>query len=197
MNLWYAKAAVLASLLSFIFIRWPHGNRYGKAKIIDDRKGGLEIALLSSAGIGTTLLPLIWILFGWPSAADYPLYSIAYGFGLLFMGWGLWLFHRSHTDLGLNWSVTLQMRDEHHLVTSGVYAKIRHPMYSSMFLLGIAQLLLLPNWIIGPAYLVSFGLLYLLRVNAEERMVQDRFGAEYDEYVNRTGRLIPRLRSRV
>ena len=106
---------------------------------------------------------------------------------------GLWLFYRSHTDLGTNWSVTLQTREEHSLVTTGIYSRIRHPMYSAMFALGVAQALFLPNWIVGPAYLVSFGLLYVFRVRIEERMMLDRFGTEYEEYVQRTGRLIPRL----
>jgi protein-S-isoprenylcysteine O-methyltransferase Ste14 len=65
-------------------------------------------------------------------------------------------------------------------------------MYSALFLLAIAQALVLPNWIAGPSYLFGFGLLYLLRVNVEERMMLDRFGAEYEDYRRRSGRLIPK-----
>ena len=85
------------------------------------------------------------------------------------------------------------LRENHGLVTSGVYARIRHPMYASMFLLGIAQALFLPNWIVGPAYLLSFGVAYVFRVQVEERMMLDHFGSQYEAYMQRTGRLIPRI----
>jgi protein-S-isoprenylcysteine O-methyltransferase Ste14 len=138
-------------------------------------------------------MPLVWIATSLFAFADYPLHPVPYGLGLIVMLTGLWLFHRSHTDLGTNWSVTLQLREQHRLITTGVYSRIRHPMYTSMFLLGIAQALFLSNWLVGPAYLLSFGLLYVCRAGREERMMLDHFGAEYEEYMHRTGRLIPRL----
>jgi protein-S-isoprenylcysteine O-methyltransferase Ste14 len=67
-------------------------------------------------------------------------------------------------------------------------------MYSALGLLSLGQALAIPNWIAGPAYLIGFGLLYLLRVDKEERMMLDRFGAEYEAYMGRSGRLIPRWR---
>jgi protein-S-isoprenylcysteine O-methyltransferase Ste14 len=148
--------------------------------------------LLIGAWIGTTILPLVWVITDWPAWANFALHPAPYAFGLLFMAAGLWLFHRSHADLGTNWSVTLQTREDHRLVTEGIYQRIRHPMYSSMFLLAIAHLLFVPNWIVAPAYLLTFGVLYLLRVAQEERLMLDRFGTEYEAYMQRTGRLIPR-----
>ncbi|MDA1232065.1 MAG: protein-S-isoprenylcysteine O-methyltransferase [Planctomycetota bacterium] len=173
MNVWFAKIAVLVSLLVYLVIRWPHGNRSSAVKVTEDRKSGLEIALLMQATIGTTLIPVLWMTTHLFAFADYHLYALPYALGLGIMVVGLWLFYRSHTDLGTNWSVTLKVRENHTLVTSGVYSAIRHPMYSSMFLLGIAHLLFLPNWFAGPAYLLSFGVLYLFRVRAEERLMHD------------------------
>lgn len=193
MDLWYAKIAYLVSILGYIVIRWPHGNRYGTVNIVEDRKDRLEVWLLIGAGLGTTLIPTIWVLSEWPAFAAYPLHSVAFWIGAALLVPGLWLFHRSHVDLGLNWSITLQLREDHGLVENGVYSRIRHPMYSAMTLLGIAQILFLPNWIVGPAYLVSFGVLYLIRVGKEERMMLERFGSEYEAYMRRTGRLVPRF----
>lgn len=192
MNIWFAKIAVLFSILSFIFIRWPHGTRSGRVRVAEDRKSRLEIALLLLATIGTTLVPVVWVTTRLLAFADYSLHPLPYSLGVGTMVFGLWLLYRSHADLGTNWSVTLQMRENHGLVTSGVYSVIRHPMYSSMFLLGIAQLLFLPNWLAGPGYLVSFGLLYIFRVRVEERMMLDQFGTEYEQYMRQAGRLIPR-----
>jgi len=53
---------------------------------------------------------------------------------------------------------------------------------------------LLQNWIAGPSMLAVFLPFYLLRVPHEERMLLAHFGEEYRSYVNRTGRIIPRLR---
>lgn len=196
MNAWFGKVAVLISILGYIFIRWPHGKRSGDVRIAEDRKGRREVGLLIFAFFGTTLAPVLWMTTKLFDFADYQLYPTPYVLGIGLMLIGLWLFHRSHTDLGTNWSVTLQTRERHGLITSGVYSRVRHPMYSSMFLLGIAQVLFLPNWIAGPAYLLSFGVLYIFRVRAEERLMLDRFGTEYEQYIQRSGRLTPPLQFR-
>ena len=99
---------------------------------------------------------------------------------------------RSHADLGENWFQTLQLREGHQLVTTGVYAYVRHPMYAAFLLWGMAQPLLLHNWLAGFSPLASFAPLYFLRVSREERMMLDCFGAEYAAYLERTGRVLPR-----
>ena len=54
--------------------------------------------------------------------------------------------------------------------------------------------LLLQNWIVGPAFLVTFVPFYLLRVPSEERMMLDVFGDQYRDYRKRTGRILPKFR---
>jgi len=103
------------------------------------------------------------------------------------------LLWRSHGDLGRNFSGTLQIREDQSLVTQGVYEHIRHPMYAAYWLWGIAQALLLQNWIAGLALLASFLAVYLYRVPREEQMMLEHFGEEYRLYMTRTGRVIPRL----
>jgi protein-S-isoprenylcysteine O-methyltransferase Ste14 len=103
----------------------------------------------------------------------------------------LWLFYVSHRGLGKNWSISLVIRKEHQLVTTGVYRLVRHPMYSSFFLLAVAQALLLPNWFAGAAGLAGVGLMYVARVRQEEQMMLERFGADYRGYMARTKRLVP------
>jgi protein-S-isoprenylcysteine O-methyltransferase Ste14 len=105
----------------------------------------------------------------------------------------LWLFWRSHHDLGTNWSATLEVREGHTLITHGIYEKIRHPMYAAIWLWALGQGLLLRNWVAGWAGLLAFGTLYFLRVANEERMMLDQFGADYQRYQERTGRLLPKF----
>ena len=191
MDLLFGKVATFVNLLVYVMIRWPHGKRVKTLKIDENRQGPLEIVLLIGATLGTTLIPSVWVATGFPALANYTLHPVAFGFGVVAMVLGNWLFYRSHTDLGIYWSTTLQMREDHLLMTSGIYERIRHPMYSAMFVQGIGQTLFLPNWIAGPAWLVTFGILYLFRVGYEERMMLDRFGSEYETYIQHTGRLLP------
>ncbi|MEM8788896.1 MAG: protein-S-isoprenylcysteine O-methyltransferase, partial [Pseudomonadota bacterium] len=111
--------------------------------------------------------------------------------GLVCAAVGLWLFWRSHADLGRNWSPQLELRQTHRLISSGIYARIRHPMYAAIFALTAAQTLLPNNWIAGPAGLVTFTVLYVIRIGPEEDMMRDRFGAEWVAYAAGTRRLFP------
>jgi protein-S-isoprenylcysteine O-methyltransferase Ste14 len=104
---------------------------------------------------------------------------------------GLWLFYRSHADLGTNWSITLEVREQHRLITQGVYRRIRHPMYSALVLYSVGQALVIPNWVAGPSNVVAFAILVSLRVHAEEQMMSEAFGDEYAAYAARTKRLVP------
>jgi protein-S-isoprenylcysteine O-methyltransferase Ste14 len=62
-----------------------------------------------------------------------------------------------------------------------------------LFVYSLGQALALPNWVVGPSYLAGFGLLFALRVAAEEKMMREEFPQEYEAYAARTKRLIPRV----
>ena len=144
--------------------------------------------------MGGVVLPLLWMIFDIFSFADFPLHPAAFAFGCAVLVAGLWLLKRSHEDLGTNWSVSLEVKENHTLTSEGVYKYIRHPMYSSLFLYSASQAFLLPNWIVGPAGVVTFALLYFLRVGSEEQMMREKFGQDYEAYMRRTNRLIPSYR---
>jgi protein-S-isoprenylcysteine O-methyltransferase Ste14 len=190
MSSWWAKLAILASTVAMVAIRAPHGHRSRRIKVVKTRKGGLEIGLLIFATL-TFLLPLAWIVSPVFSFADYPLHPANFTIGTVGLVVGLWLFHQSHTDLGRNWSATLEIRDEHQLVTNGLYTLVRHPMYLSLLVYSAGQMLVLPNWIVGPAYGMAMALVFALRLRPEEQMMLEQFGDEYRAYVRRTKRLIP------
>ena len=137
------------------------------------------------------LVPLIWVVSPVFSFADNSLRPWPFGAGVVCLAGGLWWFHRSHSDLGLYWSVTLELRENHRLITHGVYRHVRHPMYAALFLYSIGQALVVPNWVVGPSYLVAFGILFTLRIGGEERMMLETFGDEYAAYMARTKLLVP------
>jgi protein-S-isoprenylcysteine O-methyltransferase Ste14 len=97
----------------------------------------------------------------------------------------------SQVALGKEWSPQLQLREEHHLVTSGPYTHIRHPIYTAMFGYGLGLALVTANWVFAVlAVFVIFGL--VARVPKEEQMMLAEFGEEYRTYTQRTGRFFPR-----
>ena len=104
------------------------------------------------------------------------------------------MFWRSHSDLGQNWSISLELRKGHELVTRGVYAAVRHPMYAAILLWDVGQGLLIENWLAGWSALATFAIMCIIRIPREEQMMCGFFGDGYRNYMRATGRLFPRLR---
>jgi protein-S-isoprenylcysteine O-methyltransferase Ste14 len=178
-------------LVTWCAMRYPAMRRASRQKTRVDRRSTLDISLLVTCTFGLVVMPIVWRLGIFDGFADrgQGIFLVILGAltGIAF----LWLFRRSHKDLGKNWSVTLEVREGHQLVTGGVYAHVRHPMYASFLLWGITQALLIPNWIAGLAGLVAVLALYAVRQSREEAMMRDTFGADYDAYCARTKRLVP------
>jgi len=188
-----AKTILIAGAIAWFVIRWPHQRRSWKTPVLKDQRVTREKLLLLSNFLGLGVIPFVYAFTGFPRFADYPFQPVLAVIGTLVMAMALVLFYRVHRELGRNWSDSLQVRETHSLVTEGLYRYVRHPMYSAFFLWGVAQLLLLPNWIAGPAGLVGFAILFGFRVGREEQMMIDAFGDQYRAYMQRTARLIPGL----
>jgi protein-S-isoprenylcysteine O-methyltransferase Ste14 len=152
-----------------------------------------EWPLLILSWVGMQVFPIVFVFTSWLSFADYRLPAWAGVAGAAVFALALFLLWRSHADLGRNWAPVVVIHEEQTLVTTGVYARVRHPMYAAHLLWALAQPLMLWNWIAGPAFLVAFVPLYVLRVSREERVMIERFGNEYRTYTIRTGRIIPRF----
>jgi protein-S-isoprenylcysteine O-methyltransferase Ste14 len=157
-----------------------------------DKGKGLERALLILGSFGMFIIPFTYLLTDWMDFADYQTHSYIAPLGGGLFVIAIWLLWRSHADLGKNWSTVAKIKKKQALVTTGVYSRIRHPMYTSHILWSIAQILLLQNWIAGPAMLVLTIPLYAVRIPKEEKILLDEF-KEYREYMKKTGRLLPKF----
>ena len=190
-----AKIVWALGIVAWTAIRLPYRRRAKKLATVSDRRSTREWTALGATIAGLVLIPALYAAFDLFDFADRPFVLWIAWIGVAVQILFVWLFWRSHRDLGRNWSVTLEIRENHKLVTEGVFRHIRHPMYSSFWCWAIAQALLLPNWIAGLSGLVTIAWLYFSRVADEEAMMRETFGAEYDAYMARTGRLVPRLRT--
>jgi protein-S-isoprenylcysteine O-methyltransferase Ste14 len=186
-----AKMIFVFGAVAWFVIRLPHQRRSWKTAVAKSARGTRERILLGISLTGLGIIPFVYVATGFPRFADYPFHPAQGWLGMLIFVAALWLFHRVHRQLGRNWSDSLEVRDRHTLVTGGIYSRVRHPMYSAFFLWGLAQALLLPNWIAGLSGLVGFGTLFLFRVGQEERLMLDTFGDEYRAYMARTKRVVP------
>ena len=94
--------------------------------------------------------------------------------------------------LGRNLTDTVVTRKEHTLVTTGPYRWVRHPFYSAAAMLTLASTLVTANGF----FLAAGGPIFLLlvrRTRKEEANLLARFGDDYQNYMQRTGRFIPRM----
>jgi len=186
-----AKLVWCAGVVGWYAIRYPHQRRSRKTLVASRLERVRDTVLLLISFTGLFIVPVIWVAAGVPRFADYPFQPVLASIGTAAFGAALYGFYRTHRDLGRFWSVTLEIRQTHELVTTGVYRHVRHPMYAAFFLWAIAQALLLPNWIAGFAGLAGFGTLFALRLPREERMMEATFGDAWRDYAKRTARVLP------
>ncbi len=92
--------------------------------------------------------------------------------------------------LGRRFSGLVAIQPEHTLETGGIYSVIRNPSYLGMLITSLGWVLAFRS---GVGVLLALSLLVPLvaRMKAEERLLREHFGAEYDAYFKRTWRLVP------
>ncbi len=188
-----AKVLWLLGIVAWYAIRYPFQRHAAKNGVVRSAGGTGDRVALTLSAIGQFLIPAVYVITGQPVFADYPFQPVLAWLGVVVLLAALVLFRVTHKQLGRNWSVTLETRAKHALVTDGLYGYVRHPMYSSFLLSAVAQALLLPNWIAGLSGLVGIAILFFYRVDKEEAMMTETFGDDYRAYMRRTARVVPWL----
>lgn len=94
--------------------------------------------------------------------------------------------------LGKQWTVVATVGQGHSLVTSGPYARVRHPIYTAMLFLLIGTGLAMSGALQLSVALVVFSLGTAVRVRIEERLLEATHGAEFQAYRRRVPAVIPR-----
>ena len=108
------------------------------------------------------------------------------GLGILLMIWA-----RRH--LGHYWSDKVEIKTNHQLISTGPYARLRHPIYTGMLVAVAGTALAVGEWRGVAAFLLLLAN-YVIKARKEERILRQRFGPAFEEYDRRTGFLIPRIR---
>jgi protein-S-isoprenylcysteine O-methyltransferase Ste14 len=94
--------------------------------------------------------------------------------------------------MGKNWRMAVTPDQQTELVTSGLYGRIRHPIYALSILLMACSALIVPTVPMAFVALVHIALM-LVKARNEERFLLAAKGEAYARYCRRTGRFIPRF----
>ncbi|HKC44298.1 MAG TPA: isoprenylcysteine carboxylmethyltransferase family protein [Burkholderiales bacterium] len=97
--------------------------------------------------------------------------------------------------MGKNWRMAVTPGEEPQLVTDGLYAYIRHPIYALSILLMSCSVLVVPTIPMVVVATVHI-LLMIAKARNEERFLLDKLGVRYAAYRERTGAFFPPLRAR-
>ena len=138
---------------------------------------GLAV-LAGRPGLGRPILanPLAWL-------------EVAIGAAALVLA--AWAVGRALRDLGGSLTPVPRPRPDGQLVTTGIYSRVRHPIYAGMMLAGIGWSAITRSF---AAFVVALLLAALLDAKArrEEAWLVERYPA-YEEYRHRSKRFVPRV----
>jgi protein-S-isoprenylcysteine O-methyltransferase Ste14 len=185
-------AAFLAGAAISIYYRRRANLQGGRVSSREERPW--IYAMRSIGGLFLWLSALVYFIqpawIAWASL-PFPLWlrGVGAAMGVLSVPLIAWVFR----SLGHNVTPTIVTRREHTLVTSGPYRYVRHPLYTAGMLSFTGIFLLSANVLI----LVGLGLtlpFLALRTPYEEARLIERFGDQYRDYMQRTGRYLPRLK---
>jgi protein-S-isoprenylcysteine O-methyltransferase Ste14 len=141
--------------------------------------------------LGFELLYGHWFKSSWLGKRFVPdLYQIRYsGIALVWIGVGIAIWARYH--LGEYWSGKVTIKTDHKLINTGPYEYVRHPIYSGILLALAGTALAIGAWRGIAAFLLML-VVFLAKIQQEERMLTAQLGEGYLEFKRRTGMLIPR-----
>jgi protein-S-isoprenylcysteine O-methyltransferase Ste14 len=164
---------------------------------LDRRQEGIfilvSLRLLGLAGwIGLLIYMIDPAWMAWSSVL-LPVWLRWLGVGLLMVAGSLAIWTFRH--LGKNITDTVVTRVDHSLVMTGPYRWVRHPFYVAAGTGFLAVSLMTANWFVAITGSLAFALLVVRTAREEDKLIE-RFGDEYRQYMQKTGRFIPRIRTR-
>ena len=118
--------------------------------------------------------------------------TLVYSLGLALAASGAALAILSRMLLGRNWSATVQLKQEHELITVGPYRLVRHPIYTGLLLQFLGTAVMVGDWRGLLAVAIVF-VSFWRKLRLEEVWLTEHFGESYRLYKAGTKALIPAL----
>ena len=131
-----------------------------------------------------------WIRFLWFSAWNFPLASTG-GVLLVVAAQAIRSTAMIHCGESFNHIIQRNKKENHVLVTTGIYSLLRHPSYVGFFYWSVGTQLILGNPLSLVAYTAASWVFFRKRIPYEEGSLQNLFRDDYSEYAKRTWMGIP------
>ena len=143
---------------------------------------------------GVSLFIMVFILLQLIKTSENTLFertSFIFGVGCAVIVTGLWLLKLAFRDINLSVFLGISAAPESFgLVTTGMYAVVRHPLYLGLTVALLGLFLIVPT--IQIAVSVAFCILYIIiGIEFEERKLRQIFGAAYDDFAKGKKKFIP------
>lgn len=193
----FFRAFFILALMAMMAIRV-----YYQSKVLRD-KGKIEFKEGNVSLIAGSIAALTTIVFGTEYIFFPGYFSFAYvlrypewlrWLGGVVLAGGMTLLGVSHHHLGRSFHSLVVTKENQVLVETGPYRWIRHPIYTAYLMNYIGGGLLSSNLILTIVPATMYAILVAVRIGKEEEVLGERFGQEYIEYMERAGRLIPRIK---
>jgi len=179
--------------------------------LIKKSRGSFQTLQAQDSGITDlkSKKPLIWLIglhfvfysFLWQEigglknipALSNSFYLAAFAIGIIILVGGLIFSIISRYYLGPNWSFLTITSINRPFIKDGPYKYIRHPIYLGLFVIWLGASLVFFNWIgFVSAFAVLLPLLYY-RARIEEENLIETFGIDYQNHINSTGLIFPKI----
>jgi protein-S-isoprenylcysteine O-methyltransferase len=130
------------------------------------------------------------------SVLPFPIPSVFLALGLFLVIFGQGVRTTAMIQAGTSFNHTVQSwrKDDHALVTTGVYGWLRHPSYFGFFWWALGTQLVLGNRLMFVAYAIVIWRFFRQRISYEERTLVFFFGRDYTAYRERVGTWIPLIK---
>ncbi len=180
----YVELGLCWILWSLAFVR-PQKRAAGQKKAVraSSSRWGILLVMLSFACIWAFVRPV-----GFVKSPESLIASMILGPPSVTLAW------MATRHLDKQWRFEAALSEDHKLITTGPYRWVRNPIYASMLGMLLATGFAKTWWPLLVAGVIFFLIGTEIRVRAEERLLAERFGEEFDQYKATTAAYIPFLR---
>jgi protein-S-isoprenylcysteine O-methyltransferase Ste14 len=139
-----------------------------------------------------------FFVWAWPRSSWWPFPASLYGelalalVSVLLVYSSCLLCLRAMQILGKQWTFQARVIKGHELITQGPYAMVRNPIYLGMFGLIVGTGLAFSRWWELLAAVAFFLIGNHVRIRAEETLLRETFGSQFDDYARRVPAFFPR-----
>ena len=189
---------VLLAAIAFVWRPWLQHRRYGRWGVVLFRSGGraqkardsmlvLLFVILLGQALAAALRPELLAL----SAADWRAsVGARHIVGAVLLFGALVFLIVAQLDLGASWRIGIEESARPGLITGGLYAFCRNPIFLALLAFLAGYTLLLPT-LLSAAMLAGAYLSVRLQIAEEENYLARAYGERYRDYARRVGRLVP------